>query len=62
VVAALSVSGPASRLTGRVIPDAGARCLRVAAALSAVLGYETAGLPEISRMPPDNRTQKEGAP
>jgi IclR family acetate operon transcriptional repressor len=62
VVAALSVSGPASRLTDRVIPDAGARCAGVAAALSAVLGHETADLPEISRMPPENRMQREGAP
>jgi IclR family transcriptional regulator, acetate operon repressor len=40
VIAAVSVSGPASRLTAATIPAAGARCAAAAGALSAVLGYE----------------------
>jgi DNA-binding IclR family transcriptional regulator len=40
VVAALSVSGPASRLTSDQIPQAAARCMAGASALSAVLGYQ----------------------
>jgi IclR family transcriptional regulator, acetate operon repressor len=40
VRAALSVSGPATRLTRARIPAVGARCAAEAAALSAVLGYQ----------------------
>jgi IclR family transcriptional regulator, acetate operon repressor len=39
VVAALSVSGPATRLTRARIPAVAARCMAEASALSAVLGY-----------------------
>jgi len=40
VVAALSVSAPASRLPAAAIPRAAARCLAAARALSAVLGHD----------------------
>ena len=40
VVAALSVSAPASRLPAAAIPRAAARCRAAARALSAVLGYD----------------------
>jgi DNA-binding IclR family transcriptional regulator len=53
VVAALSVSGPASRLTRARVPAVAARCMTEARALSAVLGYQPAQAPR----PP----QKEGA-
>jgi len=53
VVAALSVSGPASRLTPARLPVLAAQCAAEAAALSAVLGYH----PQRSRRQP----QKEGA-
>ena len=39
VVAALSVSGPSSRLTGDQIPAVAAACVTAADAMSAVLGY-----------------------
>jgi IclR family transcriptional regulator, acetate operon repressor len=42
VAAALSVSGPASRLTRARIPEIAARCMTEANALSAVLGYQPA--------------------
>jgi IclR family transcriptional regulator, acetate operon repressor len=42
VVAALSVSGPATRLTRARIPAIAARCMTEARALSAVLGYQPA--------------------
>jgi IclR family transcriptional regulator, acetate operon repressor len=57
VIAAVSVSGPASRLTAPGILDVGARCVRAAAGLSAILGYEPA--PRKKHAP---RTQREGAP
>jgi IclR family acetate operon transcriptional repressor len=50
VVAALSVSGPASRLPKTRIPQIAARCMTEANALSAVLGYQ-----------PARRQPKEGA-
>jgi IclR family acetate operon transcriptional repressor len=53
VTAALSVSGPATRLTRAHIPAIAARCMAEANALSAVLGYR----PGPSRRQP----QKEGA-
>jgi IclR family transcriptional regulator, acetate operon repressor len=40
VVAALSVSAPASRLRAAQIPGVAARCVAVAGALSSVLGYQ----------------------
>jgi IclR family transcriptional regulator, acetate operon repressor len=40
VVAALSVSGPATRLTARRIPAIAAQCVAEASALSGVLGYQ----------------------
>ena len=40
VVAALSVSGPATRLTARRIPAVAAQCVAEANALSSVLGYQ----------------------
>jgi IclR family transcriptional regulator, acetate operon repressor len=40
VVAALSVSGPATRLTARRVPAIAAQCVAEANALSAVLGYQ----------------------
>jgi len=40
VVAALSVSGPASRLTRARIPAIAARCMAEAGGMSAVLGYQ----------------------
>jgi IclR family transcriptional regulator, acetate operon repressor len=51
VVAALSVSGPATRLTKSRIPAIAARCMTEANALSAVLGYQ----------PARRQQQKEGA-
>ena len=53
VVAAMSVSGPATRLTTARIPAIAARCMAEANALSAVLGYQ----PGRARRP----SQKEGA-
>jgi DNA-binding IclR family transcriptional regulator len=53
VVAALSVSGPASRLTAARLPVLAAQCAAEAGALSEVLGYH----PQRSRRQP----QKEGA-
>jgi IclR family transcriptional regulator, acetate operon repressor len=53
VVAALSVSGPATRLTRDRIPAVAARCVSEASALSAVLGYQPAR--------PRRQPQKEGA-
>jgi len=51
VVAALSVSGPSSRLTRARVPAVAARCMTEARALSAVLGYQ----------PARRQPQKEGA-
>lgn len=42
-IAAISVSAPASRLTGRQIPATAAACVKVARALSSTLGGETEG-------------------
>ena len=53
VVAALSVSGPASRLTRARVPGVAARCMTEARALSAVLGYQPAR--------PRPKQEKEGA-
>jgi IclR family transcriptional regulator, acetate operon repressor len=53
VVAALSVSGPASRLTPARIPVVAAQCAAEAGALSAVLGYQPQRSPR--------QRQKEGA-
>ena len=43
VIAALSVSGPSSRLNADAIPAVAAQCAAAAARLSAVLGYEKEG-------------------
>lgn len=51
VVAALSVSGPSSRLTGDEIPAAAARCVAAADAMSVILGYRPHG----------ERARREGA-
>jgi len=63
VVAAVSVSGPATRLTPQVLPDVGKGCMRAAADLSAVLGYAAAPRekhdPRTRHHP---RMQREGAP
>ncbi len=56
VVAALSVSGPASRLTPDRIADVAPQCVAQAAALSAVLGYQPARRPSAGQPP-----QREGA-
>jgi IclR family acetate operon transcriptional repressor len=56
VVAALSVSGPASRLTPDRIADVAPQCVAQAAALSAVLGYQPARRPPAGQPP-----QREGA-
>jgi IclR family acetate operon transcriptional repressor len=53
IVAALSVSGPASRLTRTRVPAVAARCMTEARALSAVLGYQPAR--------PRPQKEKEGA-
>jgi DNA-binding IclR family transcriptional regulator len=53
VVAALSVSGPASRLTPARVPVIAAQCAAEAGALSAVLGYQPQRSPR--------QRQKEGA-
>jgi IclR family transcriptional regulator, acetate operon repressor len=53
VVAALSVSAPASRLTPSRLPGVAARCAAEAAALSAALGYQP--------QPSPRQPQKEGA-
>ncbi|HEY7142740.1 MAG TPA: IclR family transcriptional regulator [Streptosporangiaceae bacterium] len=56
VVAALSVSGPASRLTADRVPDVAGPCMAQAAELSKVLGYQPA-----SRPPGRTTPQREGA-
>jgi len=56
VVAALSVSGPASRLTRARIHDVAAMCVTQATALSAVLGHQPAGNGQSGHQP-----QREGA-
>ena len=57
VVAALSVSGPATRLAKSRIPVVAARCTAEARALSAVLGYQ----PGRPRRPAEKDPPKEGA-
>jgi IclR family transcriptional regulator, acetate operon repressor len=52
-VAAISVSGPATRLSARELPGVAARCMAAARALSAQLGPE---------LLPVTATQEEGAP
>jgi IclR family transcriptional regulator, acetate operon repressor len=52
VVAALSVSGPATRLTAGRIPAVAAQCMAEADALSAVLGYQPGGLPRVKHAHP----------
>jgi DNA-binding IclR family transcriptional regulator len=58
VVAAVAVSGPASRLTPAAVPGVAARCVAAAADLSALLGYRAEPGPEI---PDFDAARKEGA-
>jgi len=55
VVGALSVSGPASRLTGGQLPDAAASCMTAARSLSALLGHSPPPAMPVAR------PQEEGA-
>jgi DNA-binding IclR family transcriptional regulator len=59
VVAALSVSGPASRLTRAVLPGVADRCVAVAGELSAVLGHERERM--LTTRPQRAASQEEGA-
>jgi DNA-binding IclR family transcriptional regulator len=51
VVAALSVSGPATRLTQARVPQVAAECIGEAAALSAVLGHRPERAPQAKHAP-----------
>ena len=57
VVAALSVSGPATRLTPATLPAVAAQCVAQADALSCVLGYRPGEPPQAA----GGQAQKEGA-
>jgi IclR family transcriptional regulator, acetate operon repressor len=57
VVAALSVSGPGTRLTPARVTAVAAQCLKQAGALSAVLGHRPDGPPR-----PDSPSQVDGSP
>jgi DNA-binding IclR family transcriptional regulator len=67
-VGALSVSGPASRLTGRQLPAAAESCMAAARSLSAQLGYTAssrpaparAALSPVSHPPGTSRPPEEG--
>ncbi len=61
VVAALSVSGPASRLTRTRIPEVAAICVAQANALSAVLGYQPTRNAPAGHLPASRQPQREGA-
>jgi len=64
VVAALSVTGPATRLTPQRVPQAAASCIAEADALSAVLGHRTDRAPGAADEPHARHAQhgqKEGA-
>jgi IclR family transcriptional regulator, acetate operon repressor len=63
VVAALSVSGPASRLTPAVIPGVAGQCVAAAGALSEVLGHdqERPGAGTLTGRPQQAASQEEGA-
>ena len=61
VVAALSVSGPASRLTGARLHDVAAACVTQAAALSTALGHQAAGTGRPGNQPAGRQPQREGA-
>jgi DNA-binding IclR family transcriptional regulator len=58
---ALSVSGPAARLTGAVLPAAAASCMAAARSLSALLGYPARPAAPASASPPSSRPREEGA-
>jgi IclR family acetate operon transcriptional repressor len=68
VVGALSVSGPASRLTARLLPEAAEHCLDAARSLSALLGHQpshAAPSPDCGQEPGLHsapKTPEEGAP
>jgi IclR family transcriptional regulator, acetate operon repressor len=62
-VGALSVSGPASRLTSRQLPAAAESCMSAARSLSAQLGHAPrarAAVPPISHSPGRSRPPEEG--
>jgi IclR family acetate operon transcriptional repressor len=67
-VGALSVSGPASRLTGRRLPGAAESCMAAARSLSAQLGHTVSGQPgpvrtaisPVSHPPATSRPPEEG--
>jgi protein tyrosine phosphatase (PTP) superfamily phosphohydrolase (DUF442 family) len=68
VVAALSVSGPGTRLTPPRIADVAAACMTQASGLSAVLGHRPDGpapsaprLARTARAPQAAQAQREGA-
>lgn len=61
VVAALSVTGPATRLTPQRVPQVATACIAEAGALSAVLGHRTDRAPRAQDAPPAQHAQKEGA-
>jgi IclR family transcriptional regulator, acetate operon repressor len=62
VVAALSVSGPATRLTPARLPGIAAQCVAQAGALSGVLGHRPEEAPRPpTELPRGERGQKEGA-
>jgi IclR family acetate operon transcriptional repressor len=64
VIAAMSVSAPAGRLTPAAVPTAAARCATAAGSLSALLGYRPGapepGAPEHSA--PEHSAPEPGAP
>jgi len=68
VVAALSVSGPGTRLTPPRVADAAAACMAQASALSAVLGHRPEraaqgnGAPRLARASPARRAPQPGQP
>jgi IclR family transcriptional regulator, acetate operon repressor len=61
VVAALSVSGPATRLTPARLPVVAAQCVAQAGALSRVLGHRPGDPGAQPESPRDERARKEGA-
>jgi IclR family acetate operon transcriptional repressor len=64
VIAALSVSGPATRLTPAMLPGVAAQCVAQADALSGVLGHRPEERPPLERPPGEQargQQAKEGA-
>jgi IclR family transcriptional regulator, acetate operon repressor len=58
-VGALSVSGPASRLMGILLPAAAESCMGAARSLSALLGHGPPARPDVRSV---SRSPEEGAP